>query len=236
MNRGICESNDGFIYVAEYIPNPDRLPIRIFRSKDLQNFEVVWQFGEKTIRHVHALIADPAIENRIWVLTGDLDGESHIYFTDDEFNSLNAFLSAGQMSRATDLIIRNGFLFWGMDSPVESSFILRASIDLPDRYEKLYELPGPAYYLAQNEAGGIYLGTTVEPGPSVKDNYGYIFGLGPDNVWNELLRCKNDIFPQYGIFYFPKGVLPENYIVFSQRALVPGEGFLTIARDLSWVS
>jgi len=125
-------------------------------------------------------------------------------------------------------------IYWGMDSPLETSRILRAAKDRPGTFETLSELPGPAYYLGRNEAGAMYLGTTVEPGPAVRDSFGRIFGTARSGDWEEIHRCRNDIFPQYGIFYFPRGILPENFLVFSQRALVPREGCLTIARDLAW--
>ncbi len=234
LNRGICETKRGITYVAEYITNPNRSSVKVFRSIDLQTFEVAWEFEKKSIRHVHALIVDPELENRIWVLTGDLNNESHFYYTDDDFNSLNCFLSAGQKSRATDLIIRKGLLYWGMDSPIEPAHILCTSKEPPNYLEELHKLHGPAYYLTQNEAGGLYVGTTVERRSLVRNNYGYIFGLCPDNSWREILRCKKDSFPQFGIFYFPKGILSENFLVYSQRALKPSEGYLTIARDNAW--
>ena len=109
------------------------------------------------------------------------------------------------------MIVRDGRLFWGMDSPVETCFVCTIGRETPHQPVELCELPGPTYYMTQNKAGGIYLGTTVEPGPSVKDNYGHVFGLRPDNSWREILRRKNDIMPQFGIFYFPKGVLPAKY-------------------------
>lgn len=234
LNRGICETKRGINYVAEYISNPKSSSIKIFRRIDLQTFEVAWKFQKKTIRHVHALIIDPELKNRIWVLTGDSDNESHFYYTDDDFNSLHCFLSAGQKSRATDLIVRKGLLYWGMDSPQEPAYILCASKESPSNLKILHELPGPAYYLAQNEAGGFYVGTTVEKGQAVKDNYGHIFALRPNSSWEEILCCKKDAFPQHGIFYFPKNILPENFLVYSQKALKPYEGYLTIARDKAW--
>lgn len=235
MNRGICESAKGITFVAEYISNPERSPVKIFRSEDLRTFDIAWEFnGARTIRHVHALVRDPELENRIWVLTGDLDDESHFYYTDDDFNSLNCFLSDGQKSRAVDLIIRDGSLYWGMDSPSETPYVLSVKKESPDYIEKLFELPGPAYYQAQNEAGGIYLGISVEKRFTTRGLYGYVYGLRPDNSWREILHCRKNIFPEYGIFYFPKGILPDNFVVFSQKALLPYEGFLTIARDNAW--
>jgi hypothetical protein len=234
MNRGLCESRNGITFVAEYTLNPDRDPVRIYRTDDLFTFEVAWEFGRNEIRHVHALIPDPETENRIWVLTGDYGAESAIFYTDDEFATLKYFLGGNQESRATDMIISDGWLYWGMDSELETSFVMRVAKDNPGEPERLYELPGPAYYMSRNKAGGIYLGTTVEPGASVKDDFGHLIRYSGDGCWEEVLRRKNDLFPQFGIFYFPKGILPENFVVYSQRALRPNEGCMTIARDHSW--
>ena len=234
MNRGICESPDGVIYVADYVANLDRIePIRIYASTDMLRFAPVWEFAPGEVRHVHALIPDSG-GRRIWVLTGDHDHESRILYTDDGFASLETFLAAGQRTRATDLVISGERLIWGMDSPLETSWIFDAAVDDPADCRRLYELPGPAYYMTRNGAGGIYLGTTAEPGPAVRDRYGRIFATDPQGGWHEIHRRRDDPFPQFGIFYFPRGELPENYLVFSQRALTPNEGCLTIARDRVW--
>jgi hypothetical protein len=85
-----------------------------------------------------------------------------------------------------------------------------------------------------NQAGAVYFGTTVEPGLGIKDKFGHIFGSRPDQGWDKILRRRNDPFPQHGIFYFPSGVLPDNYLIYSQRALHPQEGQMIVARDRAW--
>ena len=234
MNRGLCEASDGTVYVAEYRSNPERGPIRIFRTRDLSRFEVAWEFAAGSIRHVHALIPDPEMKERIWVLTGDLDRESHIYYTDDSFRTLSSFLSDGQRSRATDLIVRDGWVYWGMDSPDTPAFVMRAPRHAPQDAEALTALPGPAYYMGQNRKGGMYLGTTAEPGAAVRDRCARIIGVDRSGSWSPLIKSRSDSFPQFGIFYFPTGTLPRNFVVFSQRALVPYEGHMTIAYDRRW--
>lgn len=234
MNRGICDGEGGYTYIAEYVSNRDRtIPIHVFRSRDLLHFEVAWEFESGQVRHVHALIPD-LDGSRIWILTGDHDNESNIYYTDDAFSTLELFLNEGQRTRATDLLLTDEALIWGMDSPLEQSFILTANRG-PSRVSRnLCPLPGPVYYSMRNAAGGLYLGTTVEPGPAVIDDCGRIFANCKAGKWSEIHCRRNDRSPQYGIFYFPKGTLPENYLVFSQRALRPDEGYLTIARDREW--
>jgi hypothetical protein len=120
-----------------------------------------------------------------------------------------------------------------MDSPLETSYLIHGNKKDPNRIDRVCELSGPAYYLCQNENSNIYVGTTVEPGPGVKDKFARIIKI--DAAYNclELLKRRADIFPQYGIFYFPKGILPRNILIYSQRALYPYEGCLTIAEDHS---
>ena len=153
MNRGICETRDGVTYVADYVANLERREtIRIRCSRDLRNFETAWEFAPGAVRHIHALIPDPHRE-RLWVLTGDTDAESCIYYTDDAFASLELFLNHGQQTRATDLVFRDGRLLWGMDSPDETVHILTASADDPHDLRSVRELPGPVYYTGRNAAG-----------------------------------------------------------------------------------
>ena len=236
MSRGICESETGVTYVADYLSNRERMPVRIYCSSDLQGFEICWEFAAGEIRHIHALIRDEERSSRIWILTGDEGSESAIWYTDNEFSSIHRHLSAGQASRVVDMVTADGQLVWGMDSPNETSFILVQSKALGASPKKQYELPGPAYYAARNQAGAIYFGTTHEPGAAVKDRYGHIIGSLPNGDWEDLYQARKDVLPQHGIFYFPSGVLPGNWLVFSQRALTPYEGYMTLARDLAWGS
>jgi hypothetical protein len=237
MDRGICGSPAGLTYVAEYVPNRERAQaIHIYRTADLLHFETVWEFPPGEIRHIHALVADPERRERIWVLTGDRDGESRIMYTDDEFATLLCFLAEGQVSRATDVLIRDGRVVWGMDAPSRPAQLMLAPADEPGARRAIRPLPGPAYYLSSNTAGAVYVGTTAERGATGGDRqHGYILGAKPDGSWEEIVQRRHDVFPQHGIFRFPKGVLPGAFVVFSQRALVPHEGYTTIARDTSWM-
>jgi hypothetical protein len=235
MSRGICTSPTGEIWIADYRANTERQePVRIHRSRNLSTFDVAWEFPPGAIRHIHALIPDPEDQRRVWVLTGDEDDESRILYTDDGFRSLQTFLAEGQRTRATDMIIRRGWLIWGMDSPEQTAYILAVPRNGGERTRTLCELPGPAYYMTANQAGAVYMGTTAEPGAAVKDRSGHLFGSLPDGSWGELLRRRKDPFPQHGIFYLPRGILPENFLVYSQRALSPQEGRMVVARDRGW--
>jgi hypothetical protein len=230
MARGICVSK-GTIYLAEYRPNPQRGPVHILRGAGARPFEVAWRFPARTIRHVHALIPDPERSGRIWVLTGDFDHESSIWYTDDGFEHVHHHINLGQRTRATDLICLPERLVWGMDSPLESPYIMELPRSDPAVARPLHRLDGPAYYTARNDAGGCYVGTTVEPGPAVCDRVGRLYAWAPGDEWREAARWRHARVPQYGIVNLPRGVLPATFVACSARALSPGEGHLTIARD-----
>jgi hypothetical protein len=233
MARGLCVSR-GSVYIAEYRSNSARDSVQILRSTDLEQFEVAWRFPARTVRHVHALIPDPHLTDRIWILTGDFDHESSIWHTDDQFESVDHYLNLGQRSRATDLICHPERLVWGMDSPLETPYIMESP-----RFDgvgaqtakPVHRLDGPVYYTTQNEAGGCYMGTTVEPGPAVLDSLARIHAWAPGDKWQEVARWQHAPVPRYGIVHMPRGVLPGSFVVCSTRALSPGDGRLTIARD-----
>jgi len=234
MSRGICELRDNTTYIADYFKNTDRGPVRIYRSSDLKYFEPCWEFSAGSIRHIHALVCDDEIRNRIWILTGDTDDESAIWYTDNAFRNVQLFLRAGQLSRLVDIVPGNGSLLWGTDSHYKLNYICECSKLHGSKPKKIQQVPGPVYYSGRNAAGAIYFGTTVERGEAVLDDYGHIFGLTPQGGWQEVFRAKNDRTSQHGILYFPRGTLPENWLVFSQRALIPGEGCMYLARDNAW--
>jgi len=230
MARGLCVSR-GNVYIAEYRSNPARDSVQILRSTDLKRFEAAWKFPARSVRHIHALIPDPFLADRIWILTGDFDHESSIWHTDDQFESVHHYLNLGQRSRATDLICHPERLVWGMDSPLETPYIMELPRTDGSTAERVHRLDGPAYYTTQNEAGGCYVGTTVEPGPAVLDSLARIHAWTPGDQWQEVARWRHARLPQYGIIYLPRGVLPGAFVVSSTRALSPGDGCLTIARD-----
>lgn len=230
MARGAC-AIDGTVYLAEYRPNPSRDAVCVLRGEDLERFEVAWRFPARSVRHIHALIPDPHRAPRIWILTGDYDHESSVWYTDDRFESVYHHLNLGQRTRATDLICLPDRLIWGMDSPLETPYVMELPRDGDSDAQSVHRLDGPAYYTMLNEAGGYYMGTTVEPGPAVRDNFGRLYARVPAGEWSEVARWRRSRLPQHGIIHLPRGVLPGSFVAFSNRALFPGEGHLTIARD-----
>ena len=46
-------------------------------------------------------------------------------------------------------------------------------------------------------------------------------------------KFSSDLFPQHAIIYFPRKQLPENFIVFSLRAIKGMDGKMFIDRDMN---
>lgn len=229
MHRGLCASRRGTVYLAEYKSNPRREPVHIYQSQDDgMSWGVAYRFAAGEIRHVHAIQEDPAAD-RIWVLTGDIGEECRIAFTTDGFRTLQTVGSGDQRWRATALLFKDGYLYWGMDSPLETSYIQRWD-PTTGKLERLQELDGPAYYGAANERGHLFFGTTVERGPGVKDRTARIW-MSPDGEgWEVLCRYDAGLWPQHGILYFPSGVLPGDSLVHRCRALAGVDHIAFVSR------
>lgn len=219
MHRGLCASDRGAIYLAEYRDNSERGSVCVYRSADDgRTWDVAHRFLPGEVRHVHAVQQDPYVNNRIWLLTGDLEGECRIGFTTDDFETIEMVGSGSQLWRATALLFTREHVYWGMDSPLETSHVQRINLRTGE-LERLQELDGPAYYGAVNAQGRMFLGTTVESGPAVKDKVARVWTSQDGESWRILHEHRASRLPQTGIIYFPSGTLPEDYLIYRCRAL-----------------
>jgi hypothetical protein len=230
MHRGLCVSADGTIYLAEYGANPDRGAVHIYGSADDgRTWEVVHEFRPGEIRHVHAIQQDPDLKDRIWLLTGDLGDECRIAYTVDGFETIEVVGSGSQAWRAVSLLFREEHVYWGMDSPLETSYIQRISRRTGE-LERLQELDGPAYYGAVNAQGRMFIGTTVEKGPGVKDSTARIWTSQDGETWEVVHRHRGGRIPQTGIIYFPNGLMPQDQLVYRCRALARDDNKAFVCR------
>ena len=234
LQTGLCREHGSGCYLADYPDNPQRLAVRIHHSPDGRHFRTAHVFPAGAIRHVHGVLHDTFRSGRIWVLTGDRDDESRFYWSDDGLASLHPLPCHGQQTRAVSLaFLAEDRLLWGMDSPSETSWVLCWGPDFRKPPEKVVRLPGPAYYMCRNQAGGIYLGTTAEPGAGVAGPFATVWACPPGGAWRQIAAFRSDAIPQHAIVYFPRGLLPENFVVFSLRGVRWDDGRLFVVRDES---
>ena len=103
LNVGLAPS--GRLFFGEYFGNPDRAEVHVYGSDDGRSWEVAHTFPAGSIRHVHGVHADP-YRGGVWVLTGDDDQESGLYWSDDDLATLEPVVSGTQRARAVAVLPR----------------------------------------------------------------------------------------------------------------------------------
>ena len=163
-----CDRRTGFLYFGEYrIKRP--AAIRIVRGyDDGRRWEVCYEFPEGRIRHVHGIFPDP-YRRRIWICTGDSDAESGLFYTDDDFKTVNLYGGGDQSWRMVSLLITKDHLIWGSDAGQDAPAHVKNyiySLDLQTGIRKqLCCIDKPAYYGSTAFVdGSMCLATTFEPG------------------------------------------------------------------------
>ncbi len=175
---------------GEYFGNPQREEVKIFGTKNGEEWEVLWTFPKRTIRHVHGIFWDP-YRNGFWVTTGDDDHESTIWFTDDNFGTLTSVLSGSQMTRAVDIIPTKDGLIIPTDTPREENWIQFFDMD---KLTKNAPIIGSAFHAKSTQ--GLYLVSTVTEPSKVNHAGGvglYISLNG--TTWKQIEFLQKDIFP-----------------------------------------
>lgn len=193
LDRSICKTPNTLFY-GEYFPNMRRHPVKIFSSADGVNWELVFLFRRKEIRHVHLIQFDP-FSKRIWFSTGDSDSEVMLGHSDESFNDVKIVGGGSQIWRSLELILEQNKVYWGTDIPRSPNWLI--SYDRQsERIEKLHEFPGPIYNLRR--IGEHYLvATAAEEHADSSRNSARIW-CSRDierGQWKEVLRGKKDSWP-----------------------------------------
>lgn len=217
----MCEDKNGFLYFGEYLSNPDRGEVHIFKSIDSgKTWVICYTFPKNTIRHVHGIFYDK-YEDLLWFATGDLDGECIIGYTNDSFETVNIFKHGGQKYRAVQLLFFKDFIIYGTDTEYEKNYIYR--IDRKNGEEQcLQELQGSVLSSVSSDEYAA-ISTAVEPSKVNHDVYSHIWFSSDGYEWIELYKGKKDSlnpkYFQYGRFKFPIGAINDGKIMFSGHAL-----------------
>jgi hypothetical protein len=116
FSNGIVSVGQSQIYFGEYFRNSNRSDVRIYVSRDSgSTWEVAYEFKPGKVRHVHSIQEDP-YDGKLWVTCGDLDSESIIIYSDDEFKTIHEIGSGHQGWRTCQLVFAKEKIFWGGDN------------------------------------------------------------------------------------------------------------------------
>ncbi|KXJ57180.1 MAG: hypothetical protein AXW17_13135, partial [Colwellia sp. Phe_37] len=201
------------LYYGEYKSNKERKPTLMHKfSFKKKQWSVCYKF--KNIRHVHGVFSDP-YTHRLWVTTGDLNHESNIYYSDDDFKTVNLFVGGSQRCRAIYLHFTESSIIYGTDAPDNKNFIFEVSRSEKTIIKKTF-VGGPVFF------GGVaghrlLLSTAVEP-TKVNETKHMELWVSEQGQWKKGLIVKKDCLPkklfQYGQIVFPDGGGSTDYIFF----------------------
>lgn len=220
----LCIDNkNGSLYFGEYFPNFEKDEVYIYCSNDNgKNWNIVYTFKKGNINHIHGLFYDK-FTDYIWVVTGDIENECIIGYSDDSFNSFKEVFRGGQEYRTCNLMFYEDEILFVTDSQYienEIKSFNRKTLEI----KSLYKINGSGIYGGQID-DLIYVSSTIEPSKVNLDKYSHIYiseNRGKD--WKDIAKYKKDFWHksifQFGSIQFPRYINNNsNIIVYSGRAL-----------------
>jgi photosystem II stability/assembly factor-like uncharacterized protein len=83
LRMGISQDSSGRVFLGEYLVNPERKAIQLWRSDDdALSWYPVYTWPDRSIAHIHFAQFDP-YEQALWVGTGDGDSECQLLRSSD---------------------------------------------------------------------------------------------------------------------------------------------------------
>ena len=187
--------HNGIIYFGQYDQNKTRKSSKIYKIDEKNKISIAHTFLPGEIRHVHSITNDLYIENRMWITTGDNDGECMLLYTDDNFKNISNIGDKSQDFRIVNLGFSKDYLFYGTDNLIKENYIYRQNRSDGKR-KKVLSIKQTAWFLKQDKKGNAVLGTTVENGKGCQVNYSSIYYSSDfGTTWIELLRIPKDSYP-----------------------------------------
>ena len=223
----LCIASDGKIYFGEYFANMEKKAVRIFLSEDNGRvWTVACTIDAGRINHIHGLFWDKYTK-RLWICTGDREGECIIGYTEDGFQTLVEVFRGGQEYRTCHLFFYEQYIVFATDSEYtenEIKFFDRETLQI----DVLQKIQGTA--IKGGQCGEIaFISTTVEPSKINKDTFSHLWITKDGLNWEEVYKAEKDILPhifQFGSIEFPRYRIskPLKKLFFSGRALKDIDG------------
>ena len=227
LHNAAAKTPSNKLIFGEYFGNNKNDTVNIY-SLDLESkkLEVAYTFEKNSVRHIHSCYWDE-FSKKLWVFTGDFDGECKVLVADERFSKVNILGDGSQKWRAVSAFFKENEVYWLMDSPLETSTLIKYD----RRSNKIYslqEFPSPIYYSLSFVDGGHLIATTHEPGPSVIGNTANIFYSDDLVEWEEIAKFEHDgwslNYLKYGIIGFSAGPQTKNNFFIFCEALKGMDG------------
>lgn len=226
--RGVARSADGELFFGEYLSNKERGPVKIWAIRsDLSSYRKAYIFPSGSIRHIHGLYSDPFKPERIWVTTGDLNGECYIWYSDDGFKSTERIGDGTQLWRAVGLLFTEDAVNWFTDTNLADNHFVRMDRKTL-KAEILLDVDNSTLYSCRTTDGYYIASTIVEEGEFIKSNKATIRVSKDCRNWEPVLSFVKDKYHKacfgFGVASFPMGIFSSNEIWISGSGLLELEG------------
>jgi hypothetical protein len=231
LHNSIAVTKNG-IFFGEYGPNNIREKVPVWCSyNDGRSWKIIYNFPRNSIKHVHGIYNDP-FENSLWITAGDNDNECFIYKVPNKnFKKIIKYGDGSQEWRAVSLLFKKKYVIWGMDSPLQTSF-LKIFNKKTKELRTGRSFPGPVWYSKTFADHSAVLQTSVEIGCGVKSTYSCLFYSKDLVHWYQIYKFKKDIYPKklfkFGVIAFSEGKQNSKDFLFSAEGLkkIDGKVFL----------
>lgn len=245
------------IYFGEYISNPNKNEVNVFRRNADGVWSIAFTFATGTINHVHALIQD-LDRNCVYILTGDFGADIGIWRAENNFKNIYRLAAEGQSSRACWVRPHKNRLYYSTDTQLEINHFSSVSIEQPNSSDnniiiKHFPTTGSSIYCVEGTSDALIFSTAVEPDEtsgikyidilSTKRGRGIIsdcaciyFGT-IDDGFSIIMTATKDALPfrlfQFGSFQFPAGVCNDSTLIHTYGVAVKNYDDATILIELS---
>jgi Acetyltransferase (GNAT) domain len=218
---------DELTYVFGEYGRPQPEGKNIYKTTDGGlTWNVAFNFPASAIRHVHNCIWDPHTQ-RIWIFTGDYDGQCKIVSMTADFNDPRYYGDGSQVFRATGAFIDAKYVHWIMDSPLEEVRHVRMN-KATGEIVLGQTFPGPVYYYTRTRDGLYLVCTAQEPGPSVSDRKVHLYASRNLKKWVPIGAFEHDGFPRrlfrFGVGVFPAGNYDSDDVMMSFDSIKSFDG------------
>lgn len=202
----LCHTPENITYYGEYFSNDHREEVNIYCSHNTLDWTVVYTFPAKTIRHVHGIYYDH-YRSGIWVLTGDSDSESGLWFTQDHFKTLTPVSIGSQRSRAVTIIPTKDGLIVPMDSPLTTNHINYFCLKNLT-FTSLTTLPGSCFQSCSTDQT-MLISTVVEPSKVNTEQRASIFASLNGKNWKCIASFERELPRQLDRYFgYPNILFP----------------------------
>jgi hypothetical protein len=163
--------------------------VHVYGSEDGEHWSIVYTFPSRSIRHVHNIIEDP-YRKGLWVLTGDSDDESGLWFTGDDFLTLECVVGGTQRSRAVALIPLEDGLIVPTDTPYEQNYVQHCDPET-GQFTQVASLQNSAFH-AIEQGGLLFISTVAEPSSYNNTTAAAVFVSKEGTQWKRLASFERD--------------------------------------------